>query len=63
LSDNRVSNPYSTGGGGTNFEHDVGALYLAALLTEQIPAGVQDGKVKKVQFQALHVGGLLPKKR
>jgi hypothetical protein len=54
-----VSNPYSTGGGGINFEHDVGALYLAALLSEKIPAGIQDGKVKKVQFQASHTGSLL----
>ena len=59
MSDNRVSSPYSTGGGGTNFEHDVGALYMAALLTEKIPAGVQDGKVKKIQFQALHTGSLV----
>jgi len=56
---NRVSNPYSTGGGGTKFEFEVGALFLAALLTDDIPAGISDGRIQKIQFQAAHAGILL----
>jgi hypothetical protein len=54
-----VSNSYSIGVGDTNFEHEVRTLYLAPLLTEDIPAGVQAGKVEKVQFQTLYAGTLV----
>ena len=54
-----MSSPYSTEGGGTKFEHEVGALYLAALLKEEIPTRVQGDKVEKIQFQALHTGILI----
>jgi hypothetical protein len=54
-----VSNPFSTGGGGTKFEYEVGALFLASLLTEDIPPGISDGRIHKIQFQASHTGVLL----
>lgn len=55
----RISSPYATGGGGITFEHEIGALYLAALLVEDIPLGIGGGTIQKIQFQALHTGILV----
>lgn len=47
------SNPFSTGGGGTNFEQKVGSIYLVSLLARQVPYGL-NGITKEVKFQQIH---------
>ena len=54
MSNERISSPYATGGGGIKLEHEIGALYLAPLLAEDIPPGIGAGTIQKIQFQALH---------
>ena len=46
-----LSNPFSTGGGGTTFEQLVGASYLVSLLEKDIPRGLDWGIIKDVKFQ------------
>lgn len=52
-SNKSISNPFSTGGGGTNFEQKVGTMYLVFLLAKLIPYGIK-GIIKEVRFQQLH---------
>lgn len=47
----QLSNPFSTGGGGDQFEKSVGAFYLVALLAEDMPRGLNRGITKHVKFQ------------
>ena len=51
IKDSGLSNPFSTGGGGTTFEHLVGASYLVSLLACDIPMGMSCGVTKSVKFQ------------
>ena len=46
-------NPYSTGGGGINFEQKIGSMYLSFLLARQVPYGL-DGITKEIRFQQIH---------
>ena len=56
-SDRSGSNPYSTGGGGTNFEQKIGTMYLSFLLAKQVPYGL-DGIPKEIKFQQIHTESL-----
>lgn len=51
-----ISSPTSTGGGGTVFEHHVGAYWLAQLLVGAIPPILIDCSVSRVLFQTEHLG-------
>lgn len=46
-----LSNPFSTGGGGTTFEQLVGMYYLVSLLAADIPRGLNEGICYRVGFQ------------
>ena len=48
--------PLATGGAGTTFEQNVGAMFLALLLIRGIPAVFEDCQVDKVSFQTRHLG-------
>lgn len=48
-----MTNPFSTGGGGTNFEQKVGTIYLVSLLARHVPYGTK-GITKEIRFQQLH---------
>jgi len=51
-----VASPYSTGGGGGDLEHRVGASYLAAALCGVVPRGQPAGITTTVSFQRLYEG-------
>jgi hypothetical protein len=54
------ASPYSTGGGGHDFERGVAAYYMAALLSGASPRGVPDGAVlREVRLQTGYAGNLL----
>lgn len=57
--DSRLSNPFSTGGGGVTFEHLVGASYLVSLLAEDVPRGLDRGIIRSVAFQQRWSGAVL----
>lgn len=52
----KIASPYSTGGGGTEYENKVGAYYLAAVLLGSVPRGQEGGITKEVRFQRLYEG-------
>lgn len=52
----KVASPFSTGGGGSNYEDWVGAYYLAALLLQAVPRGQEAGVTREVRFQRLYEG-------
>lgn len=56
LPNKNVASPFSTGGGGGNFERQVGAYYLAGLLLGSIPRGLSSGIIKELRFQRLYEG-------
>lgn len=51
-----VPSPFATGGGGTFFEQQVGAMWLSLLLTRAIPPVIVDTQVSKVSFQTSNLG-------
>jgi hypothetical protein len=51
-----VASPYSTGGGGPDFETRVLACYLGCALTRSIPRGFPDAVATSVSSQALYQG-------
>ena len=51
----QLSNPYSTGGGGQNYEHHAEALFLLALLVDGF-VPVLNEPITKLHFQAKHLG-------
>ena len=53
------SNPFSTGGGGYQFEYLVGAYYLSTLLTQGTPRGIKNAITKEVGFQRQWEGALI----
>ena len=53
MSDHPVLNPFSTGGGGTNFEQKVATFYMVHLLSNKIPPGLID-LIKKIKYQQIH---------
>ena len=46
--DSGIANPFSTGGGGTTFEHLVGVNYLVSLLACDVPRGLDRGTTHKM---------------
>ncbi len=58
-SDTSLSNPFSTGAGGSTFEQLVGASYLVSLLAGHIPRGLEWGVTRQVQFQQRWAGCLI----
>ena len=54
----KISNPFSTGGGGTTFEHLVGVYYLVSLLAGDIPRGLE-GVCRSVKFQTRWTDNIL----
>jgi len=51
----QVASPYSTGGGGSNFEDHVGAYYLARLLLRAAPLGQGTAAIaREIQFQSIY---------
>jgi ATPase family associated with various cellular activities (AAA) len=53
------ASPYSTGGGGPDFETRVLAHYLGYALTKAIPRGLPDATARRVSSQALYQGAPL----
>ena len=51
-----IASTAATGGAGTTFEHQVGAVFLALLLTRGIPAVFKDCQVEEVAFQTQRLG-------
>ncbi|HEX7705216.1 MAG TPA: AAA family ATPase [Thermoanaerobaculia bacterium] len=51
-----LASPYSTGGGGGDFETRVLAYYLGCVLTQAIPRGLPDATASSVSSQALYQG-------
>lgn len=52
----KVASPISTGGAGSDYENQVGAYYLAALLLQAVPRGQDAGVTREVRFQRLYEG-------
>lgn len=48
--------PFLTGGGGDDFQFQVGAYYLAGLLLRHVPRGLDAGTLAEVRFQRLYEG-------
>jgi hypothetical protein len=48
--------PVSTGGGGSDYERQVGACYLAMALLRTVPRGQAAGLAREVRFQRLYEG-------
>ncbi|MCK4351794.1 hypothetical protein KAW65_00110 [candidate division WOR-3 bacterium] len=57
--DSGLSNPFSTGGGGTTFEQLVGTYYLVSLLASEAPRGLDSGVTKEIKLQHRWSGCLL----
>ncbi len=51
-----LASPFSTGGGGDDFQSKVGAFYLASLLAQHVPRGLDNGTLDEVRFQRLYDG-------
>ena len=51
----KISNAFSTGGGGVNFEQQLQAMFLLLLLTDGF-CPVMNEQIRKVCFQAKHLG-------
>ena len=52
----QIASPFSTGGGGDDFQFQVGACYLAGLLLRHVPRGLDAGTLAEVRFQRLYEG-------
>ena len=50
-----ISSPFSTGGGGHDFEFLVGTYYLISMLKKSIPLGLQDGFINYLLFDILSI--------
>jgi hypothetical protein len=59
MDDRGLSNPFSSGGGGTFFEARVATSYLVSLLRAEIPRGMSSGVITHIRFQARQQGVLL----
>lgn len=51
----KISNAFSTGGGGTNFEQQIQAMFLLSLLVDGFCPAMHE-QTKRVCFQAKHLG-------
>ncbi len=52
----QLASPFSTGGGGDDFQFQVGAYYLGGLLLRHVPRGLDVGTLVEVRFQRLYEG-------
>lgn len=52
----QIASPYSTGGGGPNYEAYVTAYYLASVLIGSVPRGQEAGITREVRLQRLYEG-------
>jgi hypothetical protein len=52
----QLASPFATGGGGDDFQFQVGACYLAGLLLRHVPRGLDAGTLAEVRFQRLYEG-------
>src|SRR5438105_1937562 len=52
----QVASPFATGGGGDDFQFQVGAYYLGGLLLRHVPRGLNIGTLAEVRFQRLYEG-------
>lgn len=52
----KIASPFCTGGGGFDFEELVATTYLIAMLSNDIPRGLEQGYVKSVSFQQKYKG-------
>lgn len=52
----QIASPYSTGGGGGEYENEVAAYYFAATLLRSVPRGQDGGITTEVRFQCLYEG-------
>ena len=55
LSVSSISNAFSTGGGGVNFEQQIQAMFLLSLLIDGFCPAMNE-QTKRVCFQAKHLG-------
>ncbi len=51
----KISNAFSTGGGGTNFEQQIQAMFLLSLIVDGFCPVINE-KTKRVCFQAKNLG-------
>ena len=51
----KISNAFSTGAGGSNFEHQIQAMFILSLLIDGY-CPVMNEKTKRISFQAKHLG-------
>ena len=51
----KISNAFSTGGGGVNFEQQIQAMFLLSLLIDGFCPAMNE-QTKKVHFQAKYLG-------
>lgn len=51
----KISNAFSTGAGGHNFEHQIQAMFLLSLLIDGFCPAMNE-KTKRINFQAKHLG-------
>jgi hypothetical protein len=51
----KISNAFSTGAGGHNFEHQIQAMFLLSLLIDGFCPAMNE-KTKRISFQAKHLG-------
>ncbi|MRZ79401.1 hypothetical protein GKD14_11890 [Paeniclostridium sordellii] len=58
MNEHRVeqSNPFSTGGGGTNFEVSVQTYFVSCMLMEWKIPGLKDDKITKIKLQGRYDG-------
>lgn len=57
----KISNAFSTGGGGVNFEQQIQAMFLLSLLIDGFCPAMNE-QTKKVHFQAMEIGKYVIKK-
>src|ERR1051326_3569912 len=52
----KLSNPFSTGGGGNNFEHHVQSAFVVLMLTGGVVPCLQPWPIKKIKLQGKYAG-------
>src|SRR5947207_3333434 len=54
--DKQIANPFSTGGGGSNFENQVQTAFVVLMLTGGAVPGLQPWPIKKIKLQGRYAG-------
>jgi len=52
----QLSNPFSTGGGGTNFENQVQSAFVLLMLTGGVVPCLRPWPIKKIKLQGKYAG-------